>query len=181
MLQCHFQGRAPTEEKSSASLIVLLLPSRAGFRCQNLVPGRCLKVVKTSAAYDEENHVANLQQVPTSNVCFYWARMALCNRGKGELGAEAWFWSLLLYLAVSPSDSLLLRRTLQLVPAGASLSVPHPLGGPQSKASIASFWWSQGAWPERSGVQCSPRTCRQPFGKRREDILGIYGGEPFFR
>lgn len=112
--------------------------------------------------------------------------MALCNRGKGELGAEACFWreltaSLLLYLAVSPSDSLLLCRTLQLVPAGAPLSVPHPLGGPQSKASIASFWWSQGAWPERSGVQCCPRTCRQPFGKRREDILGIYGGEPFFR
>lgn len=65
MLQCHFQGRAPTEEKSSASLVVLLLPSRAGFRCLNLVPGRCLKVVKISA-YDEENHVANLQQVPTS-------------------------------------------------------------------------------------------------------------------
>lgn len=108
--------------------------------------------------------------------------MALCNRGKGELQAEAQFWreltaSLLLYLAVPLSDSLLLCRTLQPVHAGVSLGIPHPLCGPQSKALIASFWWSQGAWPEMSRVQSCPRTCHQLFGKRREDISGIYGGE----
>lgn len=49
MLQGHVQGRAPTGHKCSASLFVLLLPSRAGFRCLNLVLEKCLEVTKRFA------------------------------------------------------------------------------------------------------------------------------------